>query len=201
MKFPSWRTKLDTSPSSLWIRSLNFLLKCHQLPSLTWLLFSTNTPLLWWGRGNLGSPTWQRTWYTKNTSLNAYFKWTDYSLTGQQSWTASSSPLYHFSLLNSSTFSVNEEEWFILCSLSSHSSGWTSSQFKVLIPGYVLETSSHDNGATLECAQAVVRHLSLLTEWFGRAVSLTVYACLQVSIYRESHCNKFHCGGDYWPFL
>lgn len=72
-------------------------------------------------------------------------------------------PLYHFSLLHWSTFPVNEEEWFTLSSLSSHSSGRTSSQFKVLIPGYVLETSNQDFGATLECAQAVLRHLSLLT--------------------------------------
>lgn len=61
-------------------------------------------------------------------------------------------------------FPVNQEEWFALNSLSSHSGGRTSSLFKVLIPGYVLETGSQDYGATLECAQAVVRHLSLLTE-------------------------------------
>lgn len=51
MKSPSWRTKLDTLLSGLWIRSLNFLMKCHLLLSLTWLPFSTNTPPLWWARG------------------------------------------------------------------------------------------------------------------------------------------------------
>lgn len=132
------------------------------------LFYQLSTALV--GEREVCSSTWQRTWDTKNTSLNAYFKWTDYSLTGQQSWSASWSPLYHFSLLYSSTFPVKQEEWFTLSSLSSHSSGRAASQFKVLIPGYVLATSSQDYGATLECAQAVVRHLSLLTEWFRRVV-------------------------------
>lgn len=163
------------------------------------LFYQHSTALV--GEREAGSSTWQRTFYTKITSLNAYFKWADYSLRGQQSWTASLSPLYHFSLLCSSTFPVNQEEWFALNSLSSHSSGRTSSLFKVLIPGYVLEPSNQDYGATLECAQAVLRYLSLLTEWFGRGVCLKVYACLQVSNYSESGGNKFHCGSDYWPFL